>query len=227
MLNHPWDITPREAIALQRQFAGMVRVEPLAAPVRWIAGVDCSFVGTWRREGRVIAAAVLWDVRRHEVVARANYVGACTFPYVPGLLSFREAPAVIEAIGRLPQRPGVVMIDGQGLAHPRGFGIACHVGVYMDVPTIGVAKSRLCGQHRDPGPLRGSRRQLMFEGRCIGAVLRTQDNVKPLYVSAGHRVTLAQAIILTLRAATHVRLPEPTRWAHHEVTMIKKDFCKS
>ena len=226
MIRHSWDISPKEAIALQSALARQVRLEPLTRPVRTIAGVDCAFPGAGRfsgrwGKGRIIAAAVLLDAETMEVIAAAHDERPCAFPYVPGLLSFREAPAVIAAVGKLPERPDVVMCDGQGLAHPRRLGLACHVGLWLDLPTIGVAKSRLCGSHRIPARRRGCRTQLRHGGEVVGAVLRTRTDVKCVYVSAGHRVALADCIRWTLRCARGVRLPEPTRRAHQYVTKLR------
>ena len=217
MLDHRWDITPREAIALQRELASRVIVQPLEHAVRTIAGTDCAFVG----KDRILAAAVLVDAESLEILATSDVAMPVKFPYVPGLLSFREAPAILEALGRLPVRPDLLMLDGQGLAHPRGLGIASHVGLWMDLPAIGVAKSRLCGEHRPVGPRRGQKARLMLNGSQVGLALRTQDRVQPLYVSVGHHITLAEAAAWTLRAAPRFRLPEPTRRAHMLVTRIK------
>jgi deoxyribonuclease V len=136
-------------------------------------------------------------------------------------LSFREAPAVIAAVKKLTRRPDLLMCDGQGLAHPRGLGLASHVGLWLDMPAIGVAKSRLCGTHRAPGENRRCRTQLRYGGRVVGAVLRTRTGVKPLYVSVGHRLSLAQAVSWTLRCGRGVRLPEPTRKAHQLVSRLR------
>ncbi len=197
-----------------------MKIEPLAGEVGTIAGVDCAFIG----KESVIAAAVLVDARTLETLATVSEVRPCVFPYVPGLLSFREAPAIIAAVQKLPLRPDLLMIDGQGLAHPRGLGIACHVGLWLDMPTIGVAKSRLCGEHREPGRKRGCRVRLMFQGRQVGTVLRTRDGVKSLYISAGHKVTLDDCIAWTLRCCIAARLPEPTRRAHQLVTRLKSEL---
>ncbi|HUS91223.1 MAG TPA: deoxyribonuclease V [Phycisphaerae bacterium] len=218
MKRHPWDLTPGEAIALQGRLAGLVRAEPLVGPVRTVAGTDCAFA---RGGQEVLAVAVLCDAETMEPLAIAHARRRCTFPYVPGLLSFREAPAVIEAVGNLPRRPDLLMCDGQGRAHPRRMGLASHVGLWLDVPTIGVAKSRLCGEHREPGLGRGCRTQLTFEGEVIGSVVRTRTAVRPLYVSVGHRITLAEAVRWTLRCARGVRLPEPTRQADRLVARRK------
>jgi len=218
MVSHPWNITPAQAIRLQRELAAQVRVEPLAGEIRTIAGTDCAFIDAGRR---IIAAAVLCEALSLEVIASACEVQPCRFPYVPGLLSFREAPAVIAAVRRLPSRPDLLMCDGQGVAHPRRFGLACHVGLWLDLPTIGVAKSRLCGEHREVGLRRGCHTQLRHEGALVGAVVRTRAGVKPLYVSVGHRITLDEAVAWTLRSTRSVRLSEPTRLAHRYVTRLK------
>jgi deoxyribonuclease V len=161
-----------------------------------------------------------------EVVASAHVIRPCRFPYVPGLLSFREAPAIIEAVRKLPRRPDLLVCDGQGLAHPRGLGLACHVGLWLEMPTIGAAKSRLCGEHRQVGRRRGCHVQLRHDGRVVGSVVRTRTGVKPLFVSVGHLVTLEEAIRIVLRCCRGVRLPEPTRRAHHLVSRLKKSLSR-
>jgi len=229
-LPHDWDLTITQAIALQAELAKRVRVAPLRPDIHTVAGVDCAVLGhagRWQRrrespgEGQIIAAAVLCDADTMEVLQVAHCRRVLRFPYVPGLLSFREAPAVIEAVGRLSRPPDLLMCDGQGLAHPRGLGLACHVGLWLDVPTIGVAKSRLCGRHRPLGPRRGCKVQLKHNGKIVGAVLRTRDNVKPLYISVGHHVTLDDAVTWTLRCGRGFRLPEPTRQADQAVGRLK------
>jgi len=206
---HRWDITPKEAVALQRQLAGGVRDEPLSAEVRTVAGLDVSI-----RRGMARAAVVVMSLDPLAVIETATWEGPPSFPYVPGLLSFREMPAVIPALAKLGTRPDVMMLDAQGLAHPRRFGLACHLGVYFDVPAMGVAKTRLVGEHEEPGPEQGAFTDLIHEGEVIGRVLRTRDRVKPVFVSVGHRLTLDEAVALTLRTLTRYRLPEPTRLAH-------------
>jgi len=218
MISHRWDISPKAAVALQQKLAGQVRIEPLRGEVRTIAGTDCAFASGGNT---IITAAVLCDARTMEILAAATDARPCRFPYVPGLLSFREAPSVIAAVRRLPHRPGLLICDGQGLAHPRGLGLASHVGLWLDLPTIGAAKSRLCGSHQPPGAARRCRRQLRHEGEVIGAVVRTRTGVKPLYVSIGHRITLKEAVRWVLWCARRFRLPEPTRLAHRTVTRVK------
>ncbi len=225
---HSCDLTPSEAIALQRELAGRVKVCPLRQSVCIVAGVDCAFIGRsgpWahrRKNARIIAGVVLCDAETMEVIERRDVVRWCAFPYVPGLLSFREAPAIADAIGRLSRRPDLLMVDGQGIAHPRGVGIASHLGLMLDMPSIGVAKSRLCGLYDEPALPRGSVAPLMLDNRRVGSVLRTRDGVKPLYVSPGHRVSIADADHWTFKSCRGVRLPEPTRRAHQHVSAVKK-----
>ena len=221
MLHHSWNISPRDAIALQRELARQVRAEPLVSPIATIAGADCAFVGAGLATTHALAAVVLLDAKTLEMIGSAQAVVPCTFPYVPGLLSFREAPAIIAAIEKLPRRPDLLMIDGQGIAHPRGLGIASHLGLWLDMPTIGAAKSRLCGEHRWPGLHRGNGARLIFDGKVVGRVLRTRDGVAPIYVSLGHRIVLEQAVRWCLRCAINSRLPEPTRRAHQMVSLLK------
>ena len=221
MKPHRWDISPAQAVSLQKKLARLIRVQPIAGQVALIAGADCAFLAGG---SKVLAAAVLCDARSLAVVESAYEVADCLMPYVPGLLSFREAPAVLAAIARLKRRPDLLMCDGQGLAHPRGLGLASHVGLLLGLPTIGVAKSRLCGEHRPPGTRRGCRTQLRLHGRTIGAVVRTRTGVRPLYVSVGHLVTLDEAVRWTLRCSRSARLPEPNRRAHVLVSAMKSSL---
>ena len=234
MVNHSWDISAAEAIDLQRRLAPKVVQVPLRGPVRTVAGADCAFVDARGRGGRaawgrtrgvrVIAAAVLCDAATMEVLAVRHVVRPCRFPYVPGLLSFREAPAVIEAVRRLPQRPDLLLCDGQGVAHPRRLGLAAHVGLWLGVPTVGVAKSLLVGDHRPVGRRRGCRAQLRHAGEVVGVAVRTRTDVKCVYVSVGNRITLEEAVRWALRCGRGVRLPEPTRQGHRQVTALAQNL---
>lgn len=216
---HRWDLTPTEAVALQRELAGRVKLTPLAGPIDLVAGADCAF----SRDGRkILAAAVLLEAKSLKVLAEVCIARPLEFPYVPGLLSFREAPAVIEALGRLPEAPDLVLIDGCGYAHPRRLGLASHVGLWLDAPTIGAAKSRLCGEHRVPAARRRSAVQLRHEGEIVGKVVRTRDGVRPMYVSPGHRITIDEAAGWTLRLGGGYRLPEPTRLADRLAAKAKR-----
>ena len=187
--------------------------------MRLVAGADVSYD---RGSPVLYAAVVVLDAERLEVVEVAAATGRATFPYVPGYLSFRELPPLLEAFAKLRARPDLVICDGHGRAHPRRFGLACHLGVALDLPSIGVAKSRLVGEHRAPGPRRGAHAALRDGGEVIGAVVRTQPGVAPVYVSVGHRVSLATARRLALRFAPRFRLPEPTRAAHAEVNRLRR-----
>lgn len=218
---HRWKLTPKQAVAVQRRLAARVSRRARRRRVRVVAGVDCAF----SRDGALcLAAAVCWDLEAGEVVEEQVAVRPLTFPYVPGLLSFREAPAELAALRALRTTPDALMVDGQGIAHPRRIGIASHVGLLCDLPTVGVAKSRLCGTHREPGPARGARVALMDAGERIGSVLRTRDGVKPLYVSIGHAVDLPTAERWVLEAGAGYRLPEPTRRADRAVAVAKREL---
>jgi len=213
-------------MALQSRLAARVRQRRLAGRPRLVAGVDCGYS---RREDKLYAAVVLCRLPGRtprssaEVETLEEHVvtGQPRMPYVPGLLSFREAPPLLECLARLSRRPEAVLVDGQGRAHPRRFGIACHLGLHLGLPTIGCAKSVLVGEHRPPGRRRGARRALLDRGEVIGLALRTRDGVKPVYVSVGHLVDLEGAARVVLSATAGCRLPEPARRAHHLATMAR------
>ncbi len=208
---HPWDVTPGEAREIQQRLRGEVIIRDDLGPVSLVAGIDVGF----EEQGRVTrAAAVLLSFPSLGVQGQAIARRKTCFPYVPGLLSFREAPAVLEALGNLTLSPDLLLCDGQGYAHPRRFGIACHLGVLTGIPSIGIGKTRLTGMHGEVPEERGQWCPLMDAGEVIGAVLRTRERVKPVYVSIGHRVGLATAIRLVMDCTTRYRLPETTRCAH-------------
>ena len=208
---HPWDVTTAQARAIQEELAAaVVAVDQLPLPPQQVAGVDVGF----EDGGRVTRAAVVVLTFPELALVEQRLVRQPTrFPYVPGLLSFREIPAVLAALEALDAQPDLLLCDGQGIAHPRRCGVACHLGVLTGLPAIGVAKSRLVGTHDEPGPLKGDRAPLMDGDETIGAVLRTRERVRPLYVSPGHRVSLATACELVLACTTRYRLPETTRLA--------------
>lgn len=218
---HSWDLSYREAAALQRELSQqLVLRNELPETVCWVAGVDVSY----EKHGQLFyAAAVVLSFPGLEVQEEASAAGRVTFPYIPGLLSFRELPIVLQAFRRLRTVPDVVLADGQGIAHPRRLGIASHLGLWLDLPTIGCAKSRLCGEHAPPGRRRGDWVPLLAEGEEIGAVLTTRDGVKPLYISPGHRVDLPAAVDLVLACGRGYRLPEPTRRAHLLTNRLRQE----
>lgn len=217
-IDHSWKLTPLEAIALQKEFAQRVERADRLPAIRHVAGVDVGF----EEDGRVTRAAVaVLSFPELELLESALARRPTEFPYVPGLLSFRELPAVLAALARLKTAPDLILCDGQGIAHPRRFGIACHLGVLLDLPAIGVGKTRLLGTHAEPPDVKGAWAPLLDKEETIGAVLRTRRGVKPVYVSIGHRVSLNTAIALTLACTTRYRLPETTRQAHRLASVAK------
>lgn len=216
---HAWPRTPKAAIALQRELAGDVVQRPIVGVPRLIGGLDCAFS---RDERMIFAAAVTWDAVEQRLVEQRVVRRALRFPYVPGLLSFRETPAILGAFSRLRTRPEVVLCDGQGLAHPRRLGLACHVGLWLGRPTIGCAKSRLCGEYDEPGAARGDWSPLQLGGEVVGGVVRTRERVKPMFISPGHACDVESAIRIVLAAATRYRLPEPTRLADQVVNAARR-----
>jgi deoxyribonuclease V len=216
---HSWDITPTEAVALQQQMRQQVRIEPLAKPVQTIAGCDISFN---KFEETVYAGIVVLSLPDLTVVDEVGVISRANFPYVPGLLSFREAPALLEAWEKLQTPPDAVMFDGQGIAHPRRIGIASHIGLFIERPSFGCAKSVLVGKYDEPAPERGNWSPMKHYGDVIGAALRTKDRTNPVYVSPGHLIDLPAAIELTLACHGGYRIPEPTRRAHNLVNALRK-----
>lgn len=217
---HSWNVSPTEAIEIQRTLAMRVLRSGRIARPRLIAGADLAFS---KDEERCVAGVIVWDVRRAVVVEERIAWEPVKFPYVPGLLSFREAPALIAAIGKLTTKPDVFMFDGQGIAHPRRLGLACHMGLWIDRPSIGCAKSLLVGEYEEPGLERGAMSRLMHKEECVGMAVRTRDRVKPIYVSVGHKLSIDAAVDMSLNACNGYRVPEPTRLADKLVAMAKKE----
>ena len=223
--HHPWKVSPAQAISLQKQISSRIIERPLRRPIRLVAGVDAAIAPA---KDKIVAAVVLLQLQDPwlpeqvpgcgqglAVVEQQHAWADLDFPYIPGLLSFREAPVVLRALQKLRRRPDLVILDAQGKAHPRRAGLASHVGVLSGLPCVGCAKSRLTGQHRQPGSAKGSSTDLLDkDGQVIGRVLRTRRAVKCLYVSVGHLVDLDQASRIVLALACRYRLPEPTRLAH-------------
>jgi deoxyribonuclease V len=201
-------LTPKQAVARQRELCARVVRRGRVAPPATVAGVD---VGV--RDGIARAAVVVLAFPELALIERASSEQPVDFPYVPGLLGFREVPAILRAFEKLSRRPDLLLVDGHGLAHPRRFGVACHLGVELDLAAIGCGKSRLIGMFREPGPRRGAGSPLVDRGETIGHVLRTRAGVKPLFVSIGHRIDLPRAVELVLACTPRFRLPEPIRAA--------------
>lgn len=208
---HRWDVSPAEARNIQAGLAKQVRRTDELGPVRTVAGIDIGY----EEDGRVTRAAVaVLSFPDLQPLTDAVARRPTSFPYIPGLLSFREVPAALDALDNLGHPPDLLLCDGQGYAHPRRFGLACHLGVVTGLATIGVAKSRLLGEFGEVGTHKGSWTPLRDGGETIGAVLRTRDDVRPLFVSIGHRISLPTAIRYVLACTTRYRLPETTRRAH-------------
>ncbi|HNS19756.1 MAG TPA: endonuclease V [Sedimentisphaerales bacterium] len=242
---HEWSLSYAEARDLQTRLAGEVQFTPLKELPRLIVGLDCAF----SKDGkRIFAAAVMLEVCgpaalgwetitpegggatlplafELEHVETVSAEQETRFPYIPGLLSFREAPVCLEAVGKLSREPDLYVIDGQGVAHPRRLGLAAHLGLFFDKPTVGCAKSRLIGTFDEPSEEKGAWSPLRDGEEVIGAVVRTRSHVKPVFVSVGHRCLLEDAVRVTLACTTRYRIPEPTRLAHQVVSRIKLQDC--
>jgi deoxyribonuclease V len=208
---HRWDLSPKEAIALQQRLREQVELRDRIGSVRHVAGVDVGFEDGNRitRAAVAVLAFPSLELEDYAIARRPT-----SFPYVPGLLSFREAPAVLDALESLASDPDILLCDGQGIAHPRRIGIASHLGIICDLPAIGVGKTRLVGAHGEVPDRRGGWTPLVDREERVGAVLRTRVGVKPIFVSAGHRISLESAIRYVMACTTRYRLPETTRWAH-------------
>lgn len=215
---HRWDLSPSEAIALQRELAEKVVLAPALEQCQLVAGAD---VSNDRFSNVLYAGVVLLRADDCSVIERRSAVVTTTFPYVPGLLSFREAPVLLAAFGKLSQAPDLVLCDGQGIAHPRRLGLACHVGLWLELPCVGCAKSRLTGKYVEPGPGPGARTPLVDHGETIGAVVRTRQAARPLFISPGHKIDRESAVRWVLALGRGRRLPEPTRLAHEYVNQVR------
>jgi deoxyribonuclease V len=230
---HNWNLSYSQAADLQRRLARKVQFAPIREPPKLVGGIDCALSKNGRN---ILAAVVVLKLPDFEVIETASSTLKVTFPYIPGLLSFREAPACIAAVGKLQSCPDVFLIDGQGIAHPRRLGLAAHLGLFFDKPTIGCAKSRLIGTFEEPPPEKGAYsllndkvivkpeasykiRDARYE--TIGAVVRTRTSVKPLFVSVGNKCLLKDAIRITLACTSRYRLPEPIRLAHQLASSLK------
>lgn len=217
---HRWDVSPKEAIEIQQRLRESIILEPCPLEnIALVAGADVSFD---KGSNRVFAAIVVLELPTLTAVAKAGVVEETTFPYIPGLLSFREAPAVLRAWEQLSVRPDALLLDGQGLAHPRRFGLACHIGLWLDLPSVGCAKSVLVGEYEEPAPQAGSAAPLIDRAEVVGAALRTKDHTSPIFVSPGHRVDLESALALVRRCVKGYRIPEPTRQAHLYVNKLRR-----
>lgn len=222
---HPWQVSTTEARRIQQRLRHHVKVGVYVRDIRYIAGADISVA---RFAPTVYAGVVVLDYANLKVIERQGVMARTDFPYVPGLLSFREVPALLQAFAQVETVPDVVVCDGQGIAHPRRLGIASHLGLLLDVPTVGCAKSRLIGQYQEPPLWRGAHTPLYgTDGAVIGAVLRTKDATRPVFVSAGHKMDLGQALDILLHCGRGYRIPEPTRLADQYVGAMRRAHTSS
>lgn len=221
---HDWNLSPRDAVQLQKELRESVIIKPLEREIKTIAGADISFN---KYSPDIYAGIVVLDLATLETVEKVGIKTTTNFPYIPGLLSFRESPALLEAWEKLKTEPDAVMFDGMGIAHPRRVGIASHVGLMINRPTIGCGKSVLVGKFEEPAKTRGSWSEMIDKGETVGAALRTKNNVQPVYISPGHLIDLEGAVRVALACDGGYRIPEPTRRAHLYVNEIRREALSS
>lgn len=220
---HRWDVSPTEAVEIQQRLRSQLDLQSEPEQLETVAGIDVSYD---KGSDVLFAAIVVMRVTDLQVLDTAGTTAVVPFPYIPGLLSFRECPAVLQAWEKLSVKPDCLMCDGQGIAHPRRFGIASHLGVWLDTPSIGCAKSLLVGEYKEPGAKRRSTAPLIHRKEQVGVILRTKDNTGPVFVSQGHKISLKKAIEVVLACCTKYRLPEPTRQAHLLVNELRRKAGK-
>lgn len=219
-LLHDWNLSAQQAVELQKQLAyEVIETDDFETPIKTVAGIDLGYDAKTDTCRAVVAVLSFPEL---ELIEKSEAVLPIQFPYVPGLLSFRETPAAIKALEKLENPPELILCDGQGIAHPRRFGIACHIGLIANVPAIGVAKSVLVGKFDNLGETRGSIAPLIYKNQEVGVALRTKDKVQPVYVSPGHKISLPTAIDYVLKCTTKYRLPETTRLADQLASFRKK-----
>lgn len=218
---HPWQVTPGQAQRIQRELASRVSTRNELGVIRRVAGAD---IAVGRVGGQAKVAVVVLSYPEMELLEQRMVERQLAFPYIPGLLSFRETPAILEAFEKVRETPDLLLVDGQGLAHPRRFGIACHLGILLDIPTIGCAKSRLVGEHDQLGNAPGSQAEVIDKGQVVAMALRSRAGSKPIYVSVGHKMNLSTAVRLVLECVRGRRLPEPTRLADRAAAGPTRDI---
>ncbi len=216
---HPWDVSPKEAIEIQNQLSSRIVITPLKKDVKKIAGVDASYS---KRDQTMWAAVVVLDMQSLQTIEKGWYGEEVRYPYIPGLLSFREIPTILKALKDLKDEPDLILCDGQGIAHPRRMGIAAHLGLILDIPTIGCAKNLLIGNSKAPPDRKGSFTYIRYKKEIVGASLRTREGVKPVYISPGYGIDLEDSISIIMRCITKYRLPEPIREAHRLSNSLRK-----
>ena len=217
---HSWRVNYKKAVQIQETLRDLLTFEKYTGKIQTIAGADVSYD---KHSGRFYAGVVVFKLNKQlELIEEATAVGKARFPYIPGLLSFREAPILLMAFRKLKNNPDIVLFDGQGIAHPRHFGLASHMGLILDKPSIGCAKSRLVGEYGSVENTAGAYSKLIYENKIVGVVLRTKKNTKPIFISPGHRTNLTFAIRIVLKTCCGYRIPEPTRQAHLLVNKLRR-----
>ncbi len=217
-LRHSWKVSPQEAIRIQEELRKKLRLRAPQTPFKTVAAADVSY---HRTDEKLFASFLIFSYPDLTLLESAAAKGRGSFPYIPGLLTFREAPILLKAFSKLARKPNVILIDGQGIAHPRSMGIASHLGILLDLPSIGCAKSRLFGKELEPGPEQGSFAPLMVEEKTVGMTVRTRTGVKPVYVSPGHRMDMEGSVKMVLSLCRGYRIPEPLRQAHIFVNQLR------
>ena len=220
ILQHPWNISEEKAINLQTELAQKVIKNDKLSPIQYVAGVDVAYS---KNSDTLIAAIVILELNSLKVVESVTIQDSVKFPYIPGLFSFRELPPILKAFEKIKTIPQLIVCDGQGIAHPRRFGLASHLGVIYDIPTIGCGKTKLLGNFIEPDLYRGAYSPLLDKSEIIGSVLRTQKNIKPIFVSTGHRISLSTACDIILKLTPKYRLPETTR---HADQLVKQTMSR-
>jgi len=216
---HPWKVSPNEAVKIQEELRKKLLLRPARVPFKRIAAGDVSYS---RSDEMTYGTFLVFTCPDLILVESGSAEGHATFPYIPGLLTFREGPVLLEAFSKLHTKPDLILIDGQGIAHPRSMGIASHLGLLLDVPSVGCAKSRLMGAHRDLSMDKGSALPLVEGNRTVGMVLRTRDGVKPVFVSPGHKMDIKTSVEVVLSLCRGYRIPEPLRQAHIFVNQLRE-----
>jgi deoxyribonuclease V len=218
---HSWELSYSEAVQVQKELIKKLAFHPIKQTVKYVAGADISYS---KNDPRIFGAVVVIELPEMKVIEVQTADDIATFPYIPGLLAFRELPVLCKIFSKIKQIPDVVICDGQGIAHPREMGIASHLGLLLDIPTVGCAKTRLVGEYGNVGLEKGSHTPLIFKGKVVGCVMRTRDSVKPVFVSPGHQIDLETAMTAINLCTTKYRLPEPTRLAHIYVNKLRKSL---
>ncbi len=223
---HAWDVTSREAVALQQEIKSLLILgdDDLPRQIRTVAGADISYT---KGSDLFFAVVLIMTFPDMDVIEEASFCARVAFPYIPGLLSFREGPPLLEAFAKIKNTPDVIIFDGQGISHPRGVGLASHIGLFLDIPAIGCAKKRLVGTHAEVGLQAGSVADLRLGEETVGAVVRTKTNVRPVYISPGHKIGLEKAVSVVLSCCRGYRLPEPVRKAHLAVNRLRLEGARA